>query len=773
MLRPQVQDSLRPWWWLALAWLLLGALLAAYLWAEHRQVERREHALLAQQAGVLHDNLAPQLDAINHVLASLLADAQAAHGPAGGGERLNERLDGRLRNFTDAMPAVRSFNLIDAQGRVLASSAPGLVGRDLHARQYFQAAAQSGDAGSLIVGQPVTGALGDWVLVLGRIVPGRDGGFGGMVTASLDVQHFQTLLRSVRYAPDVLAGLTHGDGMRFLAMGSQAQQAGADMAQPDTAFTRHRAGGQPASVRDGPVRPGGPRFLAALRTVQPAALRMDRPLVAGVGRAWSQVFAGWRAQARTLGLAWLLLGLAAAAGLLLQQRRQRQLSAQAQSLAAEQERHREMLRRLTESLPGMLYQYQLEPDGRSHFPYVSSHVAAAYGYQPQELRADAAPAFAHIHPQDAQAFAHSIQESARTLADWQCEYRVTLPGRGERWLSGQARPQRLEGGAVLWHGYVHDITDLKQQALQLHGTERVLQQLMNDMPVGLCMVDAHRRIYFRNRRFLQDFGHAEAEAPTLHEWSLQAYPDPAYREQVASLWRDAVAQAMQGDGQIPEHDYRITAHDGAQRVVAIGGLVFGEHFLATFQDRTEQQAQREALHRLAYVDSLTGIANRRHFDQQLHGEWRRCLRSRRPLALVLLDIDYFKQFNDLYGHPRGDACLRVVAGELRSRLGRSHDLVARYGGEEFVCLLPECDLEGASKIARVLCRAVRALGIVHAGSAVADVVTISVGVASQVPDAAGSPEALLASADACLYRAKQQGRNRVDDGTVPLLQAPG
>ena len=229
-----------------------------------------------------------------------------------------------------------------------------------------------------------------------------------------------------------------------------------------------------------------------------------------------------------------------------------------------------------------------------------------------------------------------------------------------------------------------------------------------------------------------------------------------------------MAQAARHGGQIPERDYRITATDGTQRAVAIGGLVFGGHFLATFVDRTEQQAQSERLRVLAYMDGLTGIANRRYFDQQLKAEWWRCRRSGKPLALVLLDIDYFKQFNDLYGHQQGDECLRAVAATLRGQLGRSHDLVARYGGEEFVCLLPECDLAGATLKAQALCRAVQALGIAHAGSAVAGVVTISLGVACQVPDGASTPEALLARADAHLYRSKSQGRNQVSDSAALL-----
>jgi len=756
LLRPPADPQRREWWWLAWVALLAAGLLVAGLWLEHQRVAARERVLLAKQAGVMHDNLGMQLEAINNAMRHLQADQRKGLDGADGHARLMER----MQNFADAMPAVRTFSLLDADGRVLASSAADLVGRDLSGREYFQTAKQIGQTDALLVGQPFFGMLGGWVLVLGRTVPGADGAFGGLLVAALDVEHFQTLLQSVRYAPDMRVSLSHGDGMRFMVLGADNEPDGVNLAQAGTLFTRHRESRQAASVLQGFPQPGYPPYVMALHKVQPSNLRMDKPLVVAAGRPLDDVFAGWRDQAWRFALVYLLAFSAASVALRLMHRRQNEARDQAQLLEAGQRRQQEMLRRLVESLPGMLYQYQLEPDGRSHFPYASPGVADIYGFTPEQLQADAAPVFTRTHPEDLPRRMQHVQESARTLADWKSEYRVILPGVGERWLSGQARPQRLEGGAVLWHGYIHDVTDMKRQALQLQETERLLQQLINDMPVGLCMVDAQRRIYFRNRRFLEHFGYAEAEVPTLHEWALLAYPDGDYRQQAAHAWGQAMAGARAQGGVIAAQPYRVTARDGAQHVMDIGGLLFGEHFLATFQDRTEQQAQSELLHRLAYVDGLTGIANRRQFDQQLEAEWRRCRRSGKPLAVLLLDIDYFKQYNDLYGHQQGDECLKAVATALRGQLGRSHDLVARYGGEEFVCLLPECDAAGALHKGQELCHAVQALGLAHAQSRVADVVTISVGVACQVPDGEGSPAALLQQADMQLYQAKAQGRNR-------------
>jgi diguanylate cyclase (GGDEF)-like protein len=171
--------------------------------------------------------------------------------------------------------------------------------------------------------------------------------------------------------------------------------------------------------------------------------------------------------------------------------------------------------------------------------------------------------------------------------------------------------------------------------------------------------------------------------------------------------------------------------------------------------------QADRLRSMSFIDGLTGIANRRQFDEALLREWRACLRTGTSLALAMIDIDHFKQFNDTYGHPAGDACLRAIAGILDGAMNRSHDLIARYGGEEFVCLLPDINLTGAQVKAEQLRQAVQSLSIVHKTSSTAPVVTISLGLALFVPTDKLTPEQLVAAADAQLYTAKHAGRNRV------------
>jgi len=178
--------------------------------------------------------------------------------------------------------------------------------------------------------------------------------------------------------------------------------------------------------------------------------------------------------------------------------------------------------------------------------------------------------------------------------------------------------------------------------------------------------------------------------------------------------------------------------------------------------------QSDVLRNLVFFDGLTGVHNRRYFDQQLPMEWARSARSGAPLSLIILDVDFFKRYNDRYGHLAGDDCLCRVSKVLQKSLKRASDLVARYGGEEFACILPYTDFDHAMQIAGQLEQAVRAAQILHEDSDVAKVVTISLGVATRSgTDRADKVSELLTLADAELYRAKAQGRGCVHGALLP------
>ncbi len=171
---------------------------------------------------------------------------------------------------------------------------------------------------------------------------------------------------------------------------------------------------------------------------------------------------------------------------------------------------------------------------------------------------------------------------------------------------------------------------------------------------------------------------------------------------------------------------------------------------------------------MANLDTLTGLGNRRLLDDKLAQELRAADRLGTSVAAVMFDIDYFKQFNDLYGHLKGDDCLRSVAAVLREICRRPRDVAARFGGEELVVILPETDHAGAMQLAHEVLQRVRDLQIAHAGSDCAQVLTLSAGVAVSAPDQVLTAESLLNLADIALYRAKDAGRNQVC-GTAPVF----
>ncbi|WP_413160483.1 diguanylate cyclase [Capilliphycus salinus ALCB114379] len=179
-----------------------------------------------------------------------------------------------------------------------------------------------------------------------------------------------------------------------------------------------------------------------------------------------------------------------------------------------------------------------------------------------------------------------------------------------------------------------------------------------------------------------------------------------------------------------------------------------------------EQANDE-LQRLATLDGLTQIANRRHFDQYLDQQWKALARDKLPLSLILADVDHFKQYNDLCGHLAGDRCLQKVAQTIERIIKRPCDLVARYGGEEFIILLPKTDISGASQIAETIRLAVEQVTITDLPTPPCQHVTLSLGVASLIPCESKSVETLIKIADQALYKAKAEGRNRVSVETYP------
>lgn len=250
----------------------------------------------------------------------------------------------------------------------------------------------------------------------------------------------------------------------------------------------------------------------------------------------------------------------------------------------------------------------------------------------------------------------------------------------------------------------------------------------------------------------------------LMESNLRNLPLPeALKANLLELIRTAVAT---GETQTFEHE--LAKPDGIyiyeSRFVKSGA----DEAVCIVRDITERQRMETALQqanleleRLANLDGLTEIANRRRFDEYLHREWLRLAREHSPLSLILCDVDCFKQYNDTYGHLEGDKCLQQVAKVFAEVVKRPADLAARYGGEEFALLLPNTDLSGAIALAEQARLAVKCLCIRHDTSSVGAYITLSLGVASTIPIAGSQPQLLISAADDALYKAKHEGRDRL------------
>ena len=203
-----------------------------------------------------------------------------------------------------------------------------------------------------------------------------------------------------------------------------------------------------------------------------------------------------------------------------------------------------------------------------------------------------------------------------------------------------------------------------------------------------------------------------------------------------------------------EYNYK-----GESKWFQLIAVKLGDGFSITVRDITKTKKLELKLSKLATIDSLTGVFNRLSFDNRIEQEWGRCERANEPLSLILCDIDYFKNYNDAYGHQAGDKCLIKVAKTMDKTVRRTSDFFARYGGEEFAIILPNTDLEGAINIAEQIREAVAKLKIPHQYSSISDQVTLSLGVSSTIPSLNLSTQLLVKIADSALYQAKARGRN--------------
>jgi len=623
-------------WILLLLICSVAVVIVAYQAAVARdRVLAQEQAHLLAQTRVIEENLVRQLKGANNALTGVRDDL----GPP---ERADELLvlPTRLKALTAAMPGVRAIQVLDVDGFSIASSLQQFQGMRFNQRDFFRLA-RDGWHDDLHVPPPFPGTRNTQTVVLTRSRIGADGSFAGLVVASLEPEYFEIVLRSVLYAPDMVAVMVHGDGLAIVtAPANQRPAIGENLNRPGSMFTRHIESRQPASSFYGPMASNGEMRVMALRTIQPTELQMDQPLVVALTRRYDDVLADWRDDARTEALSVLLLGAASCLWLRFNQRKRLAAERAAQALAAVE---RESARRFEFGLKGAdlgLWEWNLATD---------------------EL---------------------TINER-----EWQ--------------MLGYA-PRKLPLKARWWQSLLHPQDGPRVQALH----------------------EAHLR----------------GEAPGYRVEHRIRHHD--------GHWVWVLDHAM-----VMEYD----AQGKPVRLV-------GTHLDITERVHSQQAMKHmnEQLEALSLTDGLTGVGNRRQFDRTLAAEWMRSMRQHQPLALLLLDVDHFKLYNDHYGHQAGDACLRQLAQTLSGCLRQPMEQLARYGGEEFVVLLLDGDAAAGAAVAQRCVDAVARLKIAHAKSQASPWVSVSIGVSSVRPSPDDSLERLVRSADAALYQAKQAGRARFE-----------
>jgi diguanylate cyclase (GGDEF)-like protein/PAS domain S-box-containing protein len=316
-------------------------------------------------------------------------------------------------------------------------------------------------------------------------------------------------------------------------------------------------------------------------------------------------------------------------------------------------------------------------------------------------------------------------------------------------------------GETVTFAYLRDITERKRDEEMLRWKTALFEAQVNASIDGILVIgNDHKRI-ITNTRLIAMLGvPQEVLDDESHEallrFVLTRVKNPEqFLEKVMYLY-DHPRETSRDEIKL---DNGMTFDWYSAPVLGNNGHYYGK--IWSFRDITENKRYWNMLENLSTTDGLTGISNRRRFDEFLGRQWRQCMREGRDISLLFLDIDYFKQFNDLYGHLAGDDCLRRIATVLQTSARRSNDLAARYGGEEFACVLPGTGQKNAMLLAEKIMGKVADLNIPHESSSAARCVTVSIGVATEVPPRGRQYADLIDAADRSLYAAKQQGRNRV------------
>lgn len=341
----------------------------------------------------------------------------------------------------------------------------------------------------------------------------------------------------------------------------------------------------------------------------------------------------------------------------------------------------DLLTKLSSQVPGIIFQFKRTPDGRMCFPYASNALFEMYGVSPEEVREDASKVFSFQHPEDAPHILASIEESARNLTPWHQEYRLILPGKGECWRMGMAKPERLPDGGTLWHGFITDITERKES--EAH--QRLAARVFETTGEAIMVTDLEANIVAINPAFTRITGYSEAEVLGKNPRILKSgrYDKMFY----AAFWEELLRKGewvgeiwnkRKNGEEFPQWETISAIKDESGKVT---------RYVAVFSDMTQIHKTQQKLDQLTWRDSLTGLANRALFIMQVGQALVSAKREGRYAVILLIDLDRFKEINEARGLAAGDEILRVVAKRFASAM-HADDLLARLDSDEFAVLMP-------------------------------------------------------------------------------------
>jgi len=407
---------------------------------------------------------------------------------------------------------------------------------------------------------------------------------------------------------------------------------------------------------------------------------------------------------------------------------------------------------LVRRIPVGVYNIFWGPNDTSHFEYVSDKFCKMVGFQEAELMENAGIVSQKIHPEDKDSYFQKNRHSKETLESFVWEGRLQSE-EGYFWIRFESEAVSLGERGSIWSGVAYDITDRKIAEKEIAESKEKLKTIIATSPEGIVMVNLAGVVEFVNEKVLDMWGFQGFVE--IVGRNIMEFVHPDYQQKAATL----IGEMMNGHPS-GAAEYLMLKKDGTTFFIEANANILKDAgnapsgIVYIVRDVTERKRMEEEIQQLLIRDQLTGTYNRRKIDQVFKAEKQRVHAGNQQLSVIMVDIDHFKKVNDAHGHQVGDAVLSAIAGIFKTTI-REKDILGRWGGEEFLIICPETDLDGALVLAEKLRKKLDEAKIPVAGRQ-----TCSFGVAQLMKDE--NIDAMVYRADAALYRAKENGRNRVE-----------